>query len=123
MRTLPALTGVLLFSSLAAGPLQAAGDAVRGEALYQSRCIACHSPDAHRVGPKHRGVFGREAGTAEGYDYSPALLASRVVWNETTLDRWLSDPDALIPGQKMGYRTGSAGDRRDLIAFLRGLSP
>ena len=66
----------------------AAGDAANGKALYESRCIACHSIDASRVGPAHRGVVGRKAGSVRDYDYSPAVKASRVVWNTQTLDRW-----------------------------------
>lgn len=99
------------------------GNAAAGRQLYESRCGACHSPDAHRVGPAHRGVFGRRAGSAPGYDYSPALRASGVVWNEATLDRWLSDPEKFIPGQRMGYAVSGAGDRAELIAFLKSLDP
>ena len=101
-------------------PLSAsAGDAQRGKQLYESRCIACHSIDENRVGPAHKGVFGRRAGRAKGYDYSPALKASRLVWNEKNLDRWLADPGKVIPGTKMGYSVPNAGDRADLIEYLR----
>lgn len=98
-----------------------AGDALRGARLYEARCSGCHSVDAHRVGPAHRGVFGRRAGTASGFDYSPALRASALVWNERTLDAWLADPERTIPGQAMGYRVEAARDRADLIAYLRDL--
>ncbi len=94
------------------------GDAARGEQLYNARCIACHSLDANRVGPRHRGVFGRKAGGLPDYDYSPAVIRAELVWGEETLQAWLSDPEALIPGQKMGYRVRKAQDRRDIIAFL-----
>lgn len=114
--------GAVILCGLVSSHAWAAGDPVRGEEIYQSRCIACHSPDAHRVGPKHRGIIGRTAGSAAGYDYSPALIASQLVWDETNLNRWLSDPDSIIPGQRMGYRTVSAEDRLDLIAFLRSLT-
>lgn len=98
-----------------------AGDAARGKALYESRCVACHSADAHRVGPAHRGVLGRKAGGAAGYEYSAALQASGLRWNVRTLDAWLADPERVIPGQKMGYSVETAQDRADLIAFLAGL--
>jgi cytochrome c len=97
------------------------GDAARGAQLYERHCGGCHSADAHRIGPLHRGVFGRRAGAAAGFDYSPALQASGVKWNEETLDRWLADPERLIPGQAMGYRVGQPQDRADLIAYLRQL--
>lgn len=96
-----------------------ASDAQRGKALYESRCIACHSLDANRVGPLHRGVFGRGAGAVKDYDYSPALRGSRIVWNERTLDAWLADPEASVPGQRMGFQVPDAADRADLIAYLK----
>ena len=102
---------------------RAAGDATHGQELYESRCVACHSVDQNRVGPAHQGVFGRRAGRVGGYDYSTALKASQVVWSEKTLDAWLSNPERLIPGQKMGYMVTEAGDRADLIAYLRKVSP
>lgn len=97
----------------------AEGDASRGETLYQSRCVACHSLDANRVGPLHRGVFGRTAGSVADYDYSAALGASSFFWDAETLDRWLTNPEALISGQRMNIRTAVPADRADLIAFLR----
>ena len=101
---------------------RAAGDAALGALQYEARCGACHSPDDHRVGPAHRGVFGRKAGSASGFDYSPALRKSDIVWDEATLDTWLADPDKLIPGQRMNIATDDAEARRDIVAFLRSLS-
>ncbi|MFG6487530.1 c-type cytochrome [Roseateles sp. BYS78W] len=108
---------------LAAAQLTQAADATRGQALYQARCAACHSPDFNGVGPAHRGVFGRLAGTAKGYaGYSAALKKSGLTWNEANLDRWLADPEALVPGQAMGISVPDAGERADVIAFLRTLA-
>jgi cytochrome c len=101
----------------------ASGDAVRGEVLYGSRCVACHSVEQSRVGPAHQGVFGRRAGLAPGYDYSLALKASKLVWTEKTLDAWLANPERTIPGQKMGFSVTEKVDRSDLIAYLRKVSP
>ena len=95
------------------------GDPQRGSLLYQSRCGACHSIDANRVGPAHRGLFGRRAGSVTDYDYSPALRASGILWDERSLDAWLADPQALVPGQKMGYSVPDAEDRADIVAYLR----
>ena len=66
----------------------------------------------------HRGVFGRRAGSAAGYDYSPALKAAAIVWDAASLDAWLTNPEALVPGQRMGYSVPEARDRDDLLAFL-----
>lgn len=97
----------------------AGGDAEHGQLLYEQRCSACHSLDSHRVGPMHRGVFDRRAGSAAGYDYSPALRSATIIWNSQTLDAWLTDPEKLLPGQRMGYRVEAAADRADLIAYLQ----
>ena len=98
------------------------GDSTRGKALYGSRCVACHSLDANRVGPKHRGVFGRRAGRVEGYAYSPPLRQSEIVWTGATLERWLADPESLIAGQRMNVRVADPRDRADIIAYLRAAS-
>ena len=100
----------------------AEGDAANGQRLYESRCIGCHSVDSNRVGPAHRGVFGRRAGAVPDYDYSDALKKSELVWTAKNLDRWLSSPEALIPGQKMGYSVSETEDRADLIAYLMTVS-
>ena len=97
----------------------AAGDVNKGQLLYQSRCVACHSIEYNGVGPAHKGLFGRKAGSATGYTYSAALRASSIVWNEATLERWLKNPEKLLPGQKMGISVASASERADLIAYLK----
>ena len=99
----------------------AEGDVARGKDLYTQRCAACHSASYNGVGPAHAGVFGRKAGTAPNYTYSPALKASDVVWSDDTLAQWLADPEKLIPGQKMWMTVPTAGDRQDLIAYLKSL--
>jgi cytochrome c len=99
-------------------PLAHAGDAARGAELYEARCGGCHSVGADRIGPRHAGLAGRKAGGVADFGYSPALRASTVVWTAATLDRWLADPEALIPGQRMGYRLDSAAERADIVAWL-----
>jgi cytochrome c len=102
--------------SLAVG--EAAGDAAHGEVVYR-QCMVCHSLDRNGIGPRHRGVFGRKAGSVADYSYSPALKGSNIVWDETTLDQWLSNPQGLVPGNKMMFSLGTAQDRADVIAFLK----
>lgn len=118
------LQRLMFIALVAAAASQAcAADAVRGQALYQARCAACHSVDFNGVGPAHRGVFGRLAGTAKGFaNYSPALKSSGLVWTEANLDRWLADPEALVPGQAMGINLPDVSERADVIAFLRTLA-
>ena len=101
------------------GVASAAGDAVHGQTLYQTMCAVCHSIDYNGVGPAHKGVFNRRAGSAPDYNYSPGVKASTIVWTEITLDKWLTNPEQLIPGQRMGFLVPSAKDRADLIAYLK----
>jgi cytochrome c len=109
---------ILAAALTAAHGAEREGDAVKGKALYESRCTACHSLDHSRIGPAHRSVFGRHVAQVAGFDYSPALRRSHVVWNAKSLDRWLTNPEAFIPGQKMGYTVPDGQDRADIIAFL-----
>ncbi len=114
------LTAALLATTAApalAAPL--AGDVVRGERLYGSRCGLCHSLENNRFGPRHRGVYGRRVAAVPGFHYSKALAAQAFTWNDQTLDAWLADPKRLVPGTSMGARTASPQDRADLIAYLR----
>ncbi len=96
-----------------------AGDSERGAQIYKTRCTGCHSLDANRIGPRHRGVYGRVAGSLDDFRYSPALQAATVVWDDNSLNRWLTNPEAFIPGQRMGFRLGDDAARRDVIAFLK----
>ena len=94
------------------------GDASHGEALYEA-CQDCHSLDKNDVGPRHRGVFGRKAASLSDYDYSDALKSANIVWNEETLDKWLTDPQAVAPGAKMFFHLDNPQDRADVIAYLK----
>ena len=108
------LEGAVLLATLVVG-----GDPKAGEAVY-SRCLACHSLEVNRTGPKHCGVVGRHAGSVPGYDYSSAMKRSKLVWNEKTLDRFLADPLKTVPGTTMTYAgVPDAKERSDLIAYLR----
>src|SRR5271165_5452357 len=110
------LAAALLVAETArANPLP--GDPARGQALY-GVCMSCHSLDDNDVGPKHRGVVGRRAGTVPGYHYSAALMNSGLVWTPANLDRWLSGPQAVAPGAKMFFSISDAQKRADIIAYL-----
>ena len=96
----------------------ALGDAKAGEEVY-SRCLGCHALEYNRTGPKHCGVVGRRAGSVPGYEYSPSMKKSGIVWSEKTLDRFLADPLKTVPGTTMTYAgVPEAKDRADLIAYL-----
>ena len=95
------------------------GDAARGEAVFEKRCTGCHAMDADREGPRLQGVYGRKAGSVAGFNYSAGLKKSGVTWSDATLERWLSDPDLMVPDNNMSIGVPKAEERRDLIAYLK----
>lgn len=97
---------------------RAEGDPAVGKQLYAVRCAACHSVDYNGIGPSHKNIAGRRAGTFPGFAYSKALRESSVVWNEQTINRWLADPEKLIPGQQMFIQIPDAKERADIVAYL-----
>ena len=95
-----------------------------GERQFLRKCSVCHTlgPDgARRAGPSLHGLFGREAGTLEGYAYSDAMKSSDIIWSEKTInDLFELGPDHYTPGSKMPMQQiASQQDRDDLIAFLK----
>lgn len=118
------LAGLVAVCGLAASMpnwSHAAGDVEKGAQVFR-HCAACHSlePDRHLTGPSLAGVWGRKAGTAAGFGrYSEALKQAGITWDEKTLEAWLKNPQALIPGNQMifaGIKHDAA--RQDLIAYL-----
>ena len=72
-----------------------------------------------RQGPNLFGVYGRPAGTLPGFKYTGKYAASGIVWNETTLDTYLTNPQAMIPGAVMAYRQADPEIRHTIIAWLK----
>jgi cytochrome c2 len=98
----------------------AGGDAAAGRLVFR-KCQACHSmePGKTILGPSLAGIMGRKAGSDPGYNYSPAMKQANIVWDAKTLDAYLSDPQKLVPGNKMpfpGLKTDH--DRADVIAYF-----
>jgi len=99
-----------------------AQDAAAGERVF-AQCRACHQVGEtakNAVGPVLNGLFGRKAGTIEGYAYSPANKNSGLTWDEPTFRDYIKDPRAKIPGTKMVY-AGLKDEQRisDLVAYLK----
>jgi cytochrome c2 len=95
-------------------------DPAKGEILFQ-KCHACHSTgqEATTLGPPLAGIVGRTAGGQERFRYSPAMRRSRLVWDDATLDRFLAEPQTLVPGNRMPFAgMPEKSDRDDLIAYL-----
>lgn len=99
----------------------AAANLKRGQLLYLV-CKGCHDLETgvpHKVGPNLHGVVGRRAGTAEGFRYSEALAQSGIVWTTETLDRFIRQPGAMVPGNGMAFAgTANDDDRASLIAWM-----
>ena len=94
-----------------------AGDPRHGAVVYEV-CMGCHSLDEDDVGPHHRGVVGRRAGSVRDFAYSPALRDSHIVWDVANLDRWLENPQKLVPGSRMFFAMPNPQDRADVVAYL-----
>lgn len=98
----------------------AGGDPAAGENLWK-QCRACHTLDGrHRVGPSLAGLWGRGAGSAEGFPrYSEALIDSGIVWTPDALYTYLVDPNETVPGSNMAFKgMPDSADRQDLIAYI-----
>ena len=117
-RAVGAVAVAIVLAVAHSAPSFAAGDPDHGAKVYHE-CTICHSLDKNGIGPSHRDVFDRRAGSVPDYSYSAALKGSIIVWNETTLDHWLTNPQALVPGTKMMFSVGDAQDRADVIEFLK----
>src|SRR5262245_20338778 len=121
MKAFAATVSLVSLIALIAASARAEGDPAKGEKIF-ARCKACHTiePGANRIGPSLAGLFGRKAGTAEGYNYSDAMKNSGIVWNEETLSKYLENPRGVVPGTKMVFPgVKDAQDRADLIAYLK----
>jgi cytochrome c len=99
---------------------QGAGEAQRGAQIF-AQCKICHSlePGKNTLGPSLHGLIGRKAGSVPGYSYSPAMKSANIVWNDDTLSKYLVDPKAFIPGDKMAFPgIKDPGKLGDLLAYL-----
>jgi cytochrome c len=94
-------------------------DPARGMELFGKRCAGCHSLAKNHEGPRLQGVYGRTSGSLADFAYSAALKRAQIVWDEASLDRWLTDPDAFVPGNEMDFLDSNPQERRDLISYLR----
>ena len=110
---------VLLASSLLSTKGQAQTADKHGKELFDKRCGGCHALDRDKEGPRLGGVYGRTAASIASFQYSDALQKSNLRWTEETLDKWLTDPDKLVPNADMAFHVESADERRGIISYLR----
>jgi cytochrome c len=110
--------GLVVFSVVFAGSARADDE---GEKVFKKYCTACHTVEAgkNKVGPSLAGVVGRKAGSASGFNYSDANKKSGVVWDEKTLNEYLTDPRKFMPGTKMLFAGIKKEDeRKAVISYL-----
>ena len=96
-----------------------------GATLFKQQCATCHTTSLSepvRQGPPLVKIVGRPAGKLEGFHYSQGLASADFVWDETRLDAWLTNPQAVIPGVLMVYRQAKPETRAAIIAYLKELN-
>ena len=120
---LVALGGALLATCVAwdSQPLSAGNSP--GKEMFERRCTGCHALDNEKTGPRLRGVFGRPAASVPTFLYSESLRKSAVTWDSSSLDKWLTDPDAFVPDNDMAFRVPNKDERVTIIEYLKDVSP
>lgn len=98
------------------------------EIVYNDHCRECHSflKGDNRLGPTLYGVVGRKAGSVPDFVYSISLKSSGLTWDEATLDKWIANPQAVVPGNDMSPPYPGVADaaiRKQIIAYLKSISP
>jgi cytochrome c2 len=112
---------ILATAMLALGGGIGAARAADGADLFNNNCAVCHAtdPGTNKLGPSLAGVVGRKSGSLGDYSYSPAMAKLGATWDKTTLDKYLTDPQAMVPGTKMIFPgVKDANDRKALIDYL-----
>jgi cytochrome c2 len=113
--------GLLAAALLALGIGSGAAYAADGADVFANNCAVCHStdPGTNKLGPSLAGIVGRKSGSLDDYSYSPAMAKLGATWDKATLDKYLTDPQAMVPGTKMIYLgVKDADERKALIDYL-----
>jgi cytochrome c len=113
----------VLFAALTGGTILLAFNTPmeRGKDLFVRRCSGCHALDSNKEGPRLRDVYGRKTASVPGFPYSDALQKLAIRWDDASLDRWLSDPDAMAPDTDMAFHLADGEERKAVIAYLKSL--
>lgn len=122
MKSWPGAAAIVV-SLFATQAFAQAGNAGRGERVFNQQCKTCHSLEQGKssvTGPTLHGLFGRKAGTVAGFEFSQEMIKSGIVWDETTLAEYGRDPKAKVPDTKMVFNgIKQAGQLDDLVAYLK----
>jgi len=117
-----ALGGALLVTGISWAVRPLFAETSPGKQIFEKRCTGCHALDNEKTGPRLRGVYGRPAGSIASFPYSEAVRKSGVTWDNSSLDKWLTDPDAFIPDNDMAFRVTNSEERAAVIEYLKELS-
>jgi cytochrome c len=109
----------LAASSFLPGLGQAQTPGKNGKELFEKRCGGCHALDRDKEGPRLGGVYGRPAATIPSFEYSAGLKKSKITWSEETLDKWLTDPEKMVPDNDMTFHVENSTERHEIISFLK----
>jgi cytochrome c len=116
------LAALMAISADALGQDTAAKSAADSELTFNNVCRTCHTlkEGDNRLGPNLHNIIGRKAGSVPDYGYSSAMKDADLTWDKATLDRFIANPDQVVPGNKMKPYGGltSAEERAKIIAFL-----
>src|SRR5580704_19718889 len=82
----------------------------RGKETFEKRCSGCHALDKDKEGPRLRGVYGRLSGSVAAFPYSDGLKKAAITWDDEALERWLTNPEAMVPDTDMGFHVGDAAE-------------
>lgn len=121
MRSVTKASAILAAAALALGARASAAVAADGADVFDTNCAVCHStdPGTNKLGPSLAGIVGRKSASLPDYSYSPAMMKAGLTWDKATLDKYLTDPQAMVPGTKMLFPgLKDADDRKALIEFL-----
>jgi cytochrome c len=118
-RTLAVATAIACFAAIS--NLSTAGDSSHGKNLFERRCAGCHSLDKDKEGPRLRGVYGRHAGAVPSFKYSGALKNAGITWDAVALEKWLTDPEKLVPDNDMAFLLENPDERKEIVNYLQQL--
>jgi cytochrome c len=122
LSVLIAFGGAVLVASVSWAVRPLFAETSPGKEIFEKRCTGCHALDNEKAGPRLRGVYGRAAGTVPSFPYSDSLRQSGVTWDGSSLDKWLTDPDAFIPDNDMAFRVTNPEERAAIIDYLKDVS-
>jgi cytochrome c len=129
VRPLVALGGMtctLLSPSYGQEQAQQNVNAASGQQMFNNACRTCHTTREgdNRLGPHLYKIIGRKSGSLPDYGYSSALKGADFVWDEEKIDRFIANPDEVVPGNRMKPYSGllSTDDRARIVSFLRSVA-